>query len=516
MARKWWTLIAVCVATYLLLLDITVVNTALPSIARDLHANFRDVQWVIDAYVIGLAAVVLTAGSLSDQLGRRLVFGTGLGVFVAASLVCGLASDATLLNVMRGIQGLGGAAMFAVSLALLAQEFPAGKERANALAAYGATLGFAVASGPLVGGAITSWMGWRWVFFLNVPVGLAAIAITFTHVRETKSAYAGRIDWLGLITFSASLFLLVLALLRGNDDGWGSAKILALLIASVAILALFIAIEHASPDPMLPLHVFKVRTFTGVQIAAFAVSASLFALFTYITLYLQDYLRYSPLHAGLRFLPMTLISFFAAMVAGSLLGKVHARVLMTLGLCGVGGGLLLISGIQASDGYGDLLPGFLLTGIGAGILNPVIADVAISVLCKERAGMASGVNDTFRDVGVAVGVAAWGAIFLGRASQRVAALTAGTPFSTGGHPRQLVEILSAGQGHTIASLGHNALGAARDGFLTGFNEILVIGGIVALVGAALVLLLVRESEIERGAPAVVTPMPEPEPEPIVA
>lgn len=516
MARKWWTLIAVCIATFLLLLDITVVNTALPSIARDLHASFRDVQWVIDAYVIALAAVVLTAGSLADQLGRRLVFGVGLIVFVAASFVCGLASDATFLNVMRGIQGVGGAAMFAVSLAILAQEFPAGRERANAFAAYGATLGGAVASGPLVGGAITSGLGWRWVFFLNVPVGLAAIAITFTKVRETKSAYAGRIDWLGLVTFSASLFLLVLALLRGNDDGWGSTTILSLLIASAVMLAVFIGIERASPDPMLPLGIFKVRTFTGVQLAAFAVSASLFSLFTYITLYLQDYLGYSPVRAGLHFLPMTLISFFVAAATGAVLGKVHSRVLMALGLCGVGGGLLLISGIQASDSYADLLPGFLLTGIGAGILNPVIADVALSVVCKERAGMASGVNDTFRDVGVAVGVAAWGAVFLGRASSRVTELTAGTPLSTGGHPRQLVETLSAGQGHTVASLGHNALAATRDGFLTGFNEILVLGGVVALVGAALSFLLVREGEIERGEPALATLTTEPEPEPVGA
>jgi EmrB/QacA subfamily drug resistance transporter len=509
MARKWWTLMAVSVATFMLLLDITVVNTALPSIEKDLGASFTDLQWVIDAYTLALAAVVLTAGSLADRLGRRALFAAGLGIFALSSLAAGLAPDATFLNVSRAVQGVGGAAMFAVSLALVAQEFPAGRERGTAMGLYGATIGIAVAIGPLVGGAITTALGWRWVFFLNVPIGVAAIAVTYAKLRESRDPNARPIDWLGLATLSGGLFMLVLALLRGNDNGWGSPLILGLLAGAITALVVFAAIERRVAEPMLPLGLFRNRAFTGVQLAAFAVSASLFALFLYLTLYLQNYLGYSPLQAGLRYLPITLASFVAAPIAGALLGRIQARVLMALGLTGAGVGLLLMSGLQTDSGWTALLPGFLVAGLGVGLLNPVIADVALSVVSTERSGMASGINDTFRQVGVAVGVAAWGAIFLGRGADKVATLAAGTPAAHGGRPRQLVEAASSGHLASAASrLPHGArdavVAATHQGFLTGLNTILVIGGVVALVGAALALWLVREREIER-EPAPVAP-----------
>ncbi|HEY1592874.1 MAG TPA: MFS transporter [Solirubrobacteraceae bacterium] len=499
---KWWTLGAVCVATFMLLLDITVVNTALPSIARDLHASFNDLQWVIDAYTLALAAVVLTAGSLADRLGRRLVFGAGLAIFALASLAAGLAHDPTLLNISRAVQGIGGAAMFAVSLALLAQEFPPGRQRGQALGVYGATIGISVALGPLAGGAITDALGWRWVFFLNVPIGVAALAVTYLRLRESRDPNATRVDWLGLATLSGGLFTFVLALLRGNDEGWGSPLIVSLLAGAAVLLAAFVVVERRVDQPMLPLGLFKRRAFTGVQLAAFAVSVSLFALFLYLTLYLQDYLHYSPLQAGLRYLPITIGSFIAAPVAGALLSRVHARVLMSLGLLGTGVGLILMSNLDAGSGWTALLPGFILAGLGVGLLNPVIADVALSVVPKERSGMASGINDTFRQVGVAVGVAAWGAIFLGRGSSRISSLVAGTPVAGHGRPRQLLEALTGG--HLTAAtraLPHGAhelaVSATRDGFLTGLNAVLLIGGIVAVVGAGLALWLVREHEIER-------------------
>src|SRR6202042_2648223 len=314
-ATKWWTLIAVSVATFMLLLDITVVNTALPSIQKDLSASFTDLQWVIAAYPLSLAAIVLTAGSVADRIGRRAVFAAGLGLFAAASLAAGLAPDATFLNTARAVQGIGGAAMFAVSLALVAQEFAAGRERATAMGIYGATIGAAVAGGPLVGGAITDAFGWRWVFFLNVPIGIAAIAVTFAKLRESRDPSATRVDWLGLATFSTALLALVLGLLRGNDDGWGSPTILALFGVAAAMMAAFAVVERRVPEPMLPLELFRRPAFTGVQLAAFAVSVSLFSLFLYLTLYLQNYLGYSPLQAGLRYLPITLVPFLVAPVA---------------------------------------------------------------------------------------------------------------------------------------------------------------------------------------------------------
>jgi EmrB/QacA subfamily drug resistance transporter len=507
MERKWWTLVAVSVATFMLLLDITVVNTALPSIAKDLHASFDDLQWVIDAYTLTLAAVVLNAGSLADRLGRRAAFAAGLAIFSLSSLAAGLAPDATFLNVARAVQGIGGAAMFAVSLAMLAQEFAPGRERGTAMGVYGATIGVSVAIGPLVGGAITSGLGWRWVFFLNVPIGAAALAVTFARLRESRDPNATRIDWLGQATLSGALLALVLALLRGNDQGWGSPLILSLLGGAAALLVAFVAVESRVPEPMLPLGLFRRPAFTGVQLAATGVSASLFALFLYLTLYLQDYLGYSPLQAGLRYLPITLVTFFAAPVAGSLLGRVHARVLMAVGLAGTGVGLVLMSGLQTGSTWTALLPGFIVAGLGVGLLNPVIGDVALSVVPKEQSGMAAGINDTFRQVGIAVGVAAWGALFLARASDKVAKVAANTPIATGGHPRQLVEALTSGHLHTAvahvpAAARGLALAATHQGFLAGLNEILLIGGIVALVGAAAALLLVREDGIERGAEAV--------------
>ena len=330
MERKWWTLIAVSTATFMLLLDITVVNVALPSIRKDLGASFTDLQWVVDAYALTLAALVLTAGSLADRLGRRRVFIVGLGIFSAASLLCALSPDATFLNLARAVQGIGGAAMFAVSLALIAQEFTAGRERGMAMGMYGATIGVAVAIGPLVGGALTDSLGWQSIFYLNVPIGLAAIAITALRVRESRDPNATGVDWAGVVTFSMALFLLVLALVRGNDEGWGSTTIVASFVGAAVLLAAFVAVEARVREPMLPLQLFRRPAFTGVQLAAFAVSSSIFALFLYLSLYLQNYLGFSPFDAGLRYLPTTIVSFIAAPIAGLLLSRVQARVLLEL------------------------------------------------------------------------------------------------------------------------------------------------------------------------------------------
>ena len=444
MHRKWWTLFAVSVATFMLLLDITVVNTALPAIQHDLDASFTDLQWVIDAYTLSLAALVLTAGVLADRLGRRRVFAAGLIIFTGASLLAGFAGDPTFLNVTRAVQGIGGAIMFAVSLALLAQEFAPGRDRGVAMGVYGATIGVAVATGPLVGGALTDALGWESIFFLNVPIGVAAIVITYTKLRETRDPNASRIDWGGLVTFSSALLLLVLGLLRGNDEGWGSTLIVSLFAASGVLLALFLAIELRVSQPMLPLRLFRKPAFTGVQLAAAGISASMFALFLYLTFYLQGFLGDSPLEAGLRYLPLTMTTFFVSAATGALISKVQARFLLAGGLVLVGGALLLMGGIGIDDEWTTLLPGFIVAGIGIGLVNPVIADVAVSVVPKEQSGMAAGINDTFRQVGIAIGIAAWGAIFLGRGADKVEQVLAGTPGATGDRPRQLVEAISSG------------------------------------------------------------------------
>jgi EmrB/QacA subfamily drug resistance transporter len=500
MARKWWTLGAVCVATFMLLLDITVVNTALPATREDLGGSFTDLQWVIDAYALSLAALVLTAGSLADRLGRRRVFAAGLAIFSLASLLCALAPDPTFLNLARGLQGVGGAIMFAVSLALVAQEFPSGPERGMAMGVYGATIGIAVAIGPLVGGLLTDSLGWESVFLLNVPIGLAALAVTYWKLAESRDPNATRIDWAGLVTFSTALFLLVLALVRANAEGWGSTLIVSLFASSAGLLVAFAAIEQRVAEPMLPLSLFRRRAFTGVQLAAFAVSGSMFALFLYLTLYLQSFLGYSPIDAGLRYLPITIASFVVAPLSGMALARVQARYLMSAGLVLTGVGLMLMTGLGMDSGWTALLAGFLVAGGGIGLLNPVIADVALSVVPKERSGMAAGINDTFRQVGIAVGIAAWGAIFLGVGSAKTQEVAAGA--ISGDQARNLVEATSSGTlPQALASAPEKAQpalrNAAEQGFLHGLNEILLLGALLSFAGAVLALWLVRESEIER-------------------
>jgi EmrB/QacA subfamily drug resistance transporter len=502
MERKWWTLVAVSVATFMLLLDITVVNVALPSIREDLGASFTDLQWVVDAYALTLAALVLTAGSLADRLGRRRLFAAGLAIFSVASLLCAQAPDPTFLSLARAFQGAGGAVMFAVSLALIAQEFPAGRERGTAMGLYGATIGVAVAIGPLVGGALTDGLGWESIFYLNVPIGVAALAVTYLRLRESRDPNATRVDWAGVATFSGALFLLVLALLRGNEEGWASSMIVSLFTGSAALLLAFIAVERRVREPMLPLALFKRPSFTGVQLAAFAVSASTFAMFLYLTLYLQNYLGLSPLEAGLRYLPITLLAFLFGPIAGVLMSRVPARLLMSAGLGMTGIGLLLMSGIEAGSEWTTLLGGFLVAGVGVGLLNPVIANVAVSVVPMERSGMAAGINDTFRQVGIAVGIAVWGAIFVGRGADKVAEVAAGTPAVSGERPRELIEAASSGSlDQAIAVLPRQAqpaaANAAGEGFLTGLNAVLTLAALLSFAGAVLALWLVRGNQIER-------------------
>jgi EmrB/QacA subfamily drug resistance transporter len=514
MERKWWTLLAVSAATFMLLLDITVVNVALPSIRQDLGASFTDLQWVVDAYALTLAALVLPAGSLADRLGRRRLFAAGLAIFSVASLLCALAPDPTLLSLARALQGVGGAVLFAVSLALVAQEFPAGRQRGTAMGLYGATIGIAVAIGPLVGGALTDGLGWSSIFYLNLPVGVAALAVTQLKLRDSRDPNATRVDWAGAVTFSGALLLLVLALLRGNAEGWGSRLIVSLLAGSAALLVAFVAIQRRASEPMLPLGLFKLPSFTGVQLAAFTVSGSLLAMFLYLTLYLQNYLGYSPLEAGLRYLPITLLAFLFGPIAGALLSRVPARALLSAGLGMTGVGLLLMSGIQTGSEWTTLLGGFLVAGAGVGLLNPVIADVAVSVVPKQHSGMAAGISDTFRQVGIAVGIAVWGAILVGRGADKAGTLVAETSGASGVRPRELIEAASSGSlDQALAAVAPQARqvvsNAAGAGFLAGLNTVLTLAALLSFAGAVLALWLVREHEIQRPP---MEPKREPKPE----
>ena len=325
-----WTLVVVCAATAILLLDVTVVNVALAQIERDLGASFDELQWVIDAYAITLASVLLVCGALADRIGRRRVLVAGLVVFAAASLVCAFAGDPVVLDVGRGIQGLGAAAMFATSLALLAQEFEEGEQRGFAFGVWGAVSGAAIALGPLVGGALVDAIAWEWIFLINVPIAAALIALTLTRVPEARPGRWEPLDVPGAVTFGAALFLVVLGLTRGNSEGWGDPVIVATLSAGAALLLVFIVVELRRTGPMLDLRLFRNRAFAGTAAVAFLQSVAIYPLFLFMSLWLQNILGYGPFETGLRLLPFTLLLFLVAPIAGKLtarrpLGDLWAR-----------------------------------------------------------------------------------------------------------------------------------------------------------------------------------------------
>jgi len=477
MERKWWTLIAVCVATFMLLLDITVVNTALPSIRRDLHSSFTDLQWVVDAYALTLATCVLTAGSAGDLFGRKRIFVAGIVIFTLASAVCGLAGDPLTLIISRAVQGIGGSIMFATSLSLLSQEFH-GPERGTAFGIWGATTGAAVAVGPLAGGMLTSWLSWRWIFLVNVPIGVAALLISLRTLRESSDPGQGSIDPLGLALLTGGLFCGVFALIEGNTRGWSSTFILSFGSASLALLLGFVAQQLRRPVPLLDMRLFRRPAFAGVQLAAFALSASLFAMFLYLTLYLQEVLGYSPLQAGLRFLPITLLAFAAAPVSGKLTAHVPVRALLGIGLALVTLSMALMTDLTAASGWTALLAGFLVGGVGIGITNPALATTAISTLPRAQAGVGSGVNATFRQVGIATGIAALGAIFQ--------------------H-----QLTAYGHAHGLAAAVRGPGGVpayGRAAFVSGLDDILWVGVAVAAAGTVLAVALVRGRDFVASGP----------------
>src|SRR4051794_11052425 len=480
--RRWGTLGAGCVATFMLLLDITIVNVALPDIARDLRSSFSDLQWVIDAYALSLAALLLTAGSLADLFGRRLLFAAGLGLFTAASLLCALASSPLFLELARALQGVGAAAMFATSLALLAATFQ-GRERGTAFGVWGATTGAAVAVGPLGGGGLTESGGWGAIFLINVPIGIAAVAGALARGSEARGPGAGGGGWAGLVTFSGGLFLLVFALVRGNAEGWGSPLIVGFLVGAAVLLCAFVVAERRQARPMFDLTLLRKPAFTGASIAAFALSASLFSMFLYMTLYIQNALGYSPLQAGLRFLPVTLLSFIVAPIAGKLSARFPVRLMIGAGLGFVGIGLALMAHLDANSAWTALLPGFLFAGVGVGLVTPPLASTAVGVVPPQRAGMGSGINSTFRQIGIATGIAGLGALFQQLLEHR----------ATGALARVPAEVLATGSPRVAgpsAAARHAYLGL----FTGALNDLFLVAGAVAIVGGVLSAVLIRRRD----------------------
>jgi EmrB/QacA subfamily drug resistance transporter len=496
MARKWWTLAAVAIGIFMLLLDITIVNVALPDIQRQLHASISDLQWVIDAYALSLAALLLTAGSLADLLGRKVVFATGIAIFTAGSLLCGVAQTPLFLSLARAGQGVGGSIMFATALALLAQAFR-GSDRGIAFAVFGAITGIAVAVGPVLGGAITSGLSWRWIFFVNVPIGVVAIALTLLRVEESRDPSASRPDWLGFVTFSSALGLLVYGLIESSTHSWGSELVIGSLATAAVLLVLFVVAELRQRRPMFDLSLLRNPSFVGGLGSAFAISASAFSMITFLVLYLQNVLGFSAIGTGVRLLALSGAVFVTAGVAGRLTAKVPTRLLIGPGFVLIGTGLLLMRGISSGSTWTHLLPGLIVIGAGAGLVTTPLASTAVGVVHPRRAGMASGINATFRQIGLAAGVAALGSIFATQIRNGVASSLAGTPLA--GRAHQIATAVSAGNvrevlAHAPSAARGQLAAASTSSFVHALNDLLLIAAVVAFAGGAVALILIRAKD----------------------
>jgi EmrB/QacA subfamily drug resistance transporter len=495
--RKWWTLLAVCVGTFMLLLDVTIVVVAIPNIQRGLHASFGQVQWVVDAYALTLASLLLTAGVLADRYGRRLLFAIGLVIFTLGSALCGAAQSPLMLILSRSGQGVGGAIMFATSLALLGQSFR-GPDRGVAFGAWGAVTGVAVSLGPILGGILTTAISWRAIFLVNVPIGVFAVAVTLWRVDESRAPQPGRPDWIGFVLLTTGLVGLVYGLIRASETSWGDTGVVISLALGALLLVGFGIAEAIVPHPMFDLSLFRVPTFDGGLIAAFCMNGSLFAMLLYLVLYLQYVLGYSSLQSGLRLLLISGPTLITATVAGRLSERVPVRWLIGPGLMLVGAGLLLMTGLNGTSSWTHLIPGFIISGAGAGFVNPPLASTAIGVVEPRRAGMASGVNTTFRQIGIAVSIAALGTIFSASLRHNLDRHLNGLALLKG-HTQQIVTDVRQGQTSSAFAGLPRAVQvqleqAVKSSFASGINTLLYVTGTLALVGAVCSMLLIRNRD----------------------
>jgi EmrB/QacA subfamily drug resistance transporter len=504
-----WTLAVVCVATFMLLLDVTVVTVALSNIQKDFDSDLASLQWVVDAYTLSLAGLLLTAATLGDRIGRRRIFLVGMTIFTLGSLACAVAWSPRVLDLTRAAQGIGGALLFGVGLPLIAAAFPSAKARAGAIGAFGATLAAGTAVGPLVGGALVDGPGWRWIFLINVPIGVAAFIAGWARLVESRVPTARAADWPGTALLTGGLLALLLALIRGNADGWGSGRILGLFAAAAVLLTGFVVRETLAAEPMLDLRLFRNISFSGVALSAWAISASLIGATSYLGLYVVNALDYSPLQAGLRFLPLTVSSFVVAPVVARLVDRVPPRFTVGGGLVLTAAGMALAAHLHGDSRWTALLPGFIVAGVGLGTASASTAQATLAAVDHSRAGMATGTVNTMRQIGVAAGVAVLGALFQHRAADEMSRQLAAAHLP-GGPATAISDAVGAGAGvrvadHAPAAVQGALAAAARAATASAINEILIVGAVAAAVAAVVALVVVRPAH---PAPAVAQTAPE--------
>jgi EmrB/QacA subfamily drug resistance transporter len=401
--------------------------------------------------------------------------------------------------------------MFGTSLALIAQEFQ-GRERGVALGIWGATTAAAVSIGPVLGGALTDAISWRWIFLVNVPIGISAVVVSRLRLRESRDPGAGGVDLPGVALLCPSLFLLVYALIRGNRLGFGSTAIVACFAGSAVAMVLFVLRERRTDDPLLDLSLFRKPAFCGATLVGFCLSSSMFSLFLYITLFFQNELKFSPFQAGLRSLPVTGMLLFVSPLSGRLTARVPIRLLLGTGMAFVSCGLLLMHGLTDGSGWTALLAGQIVAGIGVGLTTPALASSAVGVAPPALSGMASGANNTARQLGIATGIAALGAIFQSRINSTLIPLLAGTPGAA--HTKQVAQAVASGstaralQAAPPAARQHLAR-SAHHAFITGFNTIVLVAMSIAIVGSLAGYALVRSRDFVSSGRAAPAPAPEP-------
>jgi EmrB/QacA subfamily drug resistance transporter len=454
--RKWWTLGAVAFALFMIMLDNTVVNVALPSIQRDLGIGLSELEWTVNAYALTFAVLMLTGGKLADFMGRRRVFVVGLAIFTVSSLVCGLATSGEMLIGARTVQGVGAALMMPATLGIISATFPV-EERGMAIGIWAGVSAMALAFGPLVGGLLTEHIHWGWIFFINVPVGVLAIVAARLVISESRDTSAEqRLDLPGLLVSGGALFALVFGLIEANSYGWTSPTILSLFAVAAVGLVAFVLLELRQRAPMLDLSLFRSGTFAGANIVAMLLFLAMFGIFFFVSIYMQNVLGYSAVKAGAVFLPMTVLIMFLGPVTGKLSDLVGSRWLVTVGMTLVGISLIIYSRLEADSGFWDLFPGLILGGIGMATVMPPVTAAALGSVPVAKAGVGSGILNTFRQVGGALGIAVMGAI--------VASQIHVTP----GNPSFVAE------------------------FMSGFSTALQVAAAIAFAGAVAAAVLIRK------------------------
>jgi EmrB/QacA subfamily drug resistance transporter len=451
--RKWFTLGAVSFGLFMIMLDNTVVNVALPSIQRDLGIGLSELEWIVAGYALTFASLMLIGGKVADAYGRRLIFVIGIAVFTLASLWCGIATSGDMLIAARIVQGAGAALMNPASLSIIAATFPP-RQRGTAIGIWAGVSALALAIGPLVGGLITEHLTWSWIFFVNIPVGIVGIAASFAFIDESRDETHVRLDLPGLATSAIGLFALTYALIEGNKYGWGSPRIVGSFVVAAVSLVLFLLLESRQRAPMLPLGLFRNRTYTGANTVILLVALSMFGVFFFVSLYMQNILGFSAVQAGAAFLPMTLLIILIAPIAGRMTDRIGSRGFMTGGMILIAVQLIYFSRLGPDATFWQLLPAMLIGGMGmASTMTPSAAAATRSVPV-DKAGVGSAVLNAFRQMGGTMGIAIMGAIMAHQ----------------------------AGGQRTVAA------------FMDGFQSALTVAAGIAVVGAIVAFTLVRPHE----------------------